>query len=139
MTNEKAIKHLEVIKGDCALVGDIRAIDMAISALSAKPELEKVMDEIHANEGKEVVIVSAEGEYIKKEDAYNCFLKWRPYMAARMDKYEKEMLELPTVSFPDREKGEQLYSDLLRVKHGTMNIDSLIDKEYREMMRGKAE
>lgn len=34
MTNEKAIKHLEVIKGDCALVGDVRALDMAISALS---------------------------------------------------------------------------------------------------------
>lgn len=47
---------------------------------------------------------SAEGEYIKKEDAINCFLKWRPYMATRMDKYEKEMSELPTYSFPDREK-----------------------------------
>ena len=77
--------------------------------------------------------LSAEGEYIKKEDAYNCFIKWRPYMATRMDKYEKEMLELPTYSFPDREKGEQLYSDLLRVKHGTMNIDSLIDKVYADM------
>lgn len=34
MTNEQAIKHLEVIKGDCALVGDIRALDMGILALS---------------------------------------------------------------------------------------------------------
>ena len=41
-------------------------------------------------------------------------------------------------SFPDREKGEQLYSDLLRVKHNTMSIDSLIDKVYADM-RGKAD
>ena len=32
---------------------------------------------------------------------------------------------------------EWVYSDLLRVKHGTMNIDSLIDKVYADM-RGKA-
>lgn len=50
MTNEKAIKHLEVIKGDCALVGDVRALDMAILALST------------------------EGEYIKKEDAISKIL-----------------------------------------------------------------
>lgn len=43
MTNEKAIKHLEVIKGDCALVGDIRALDMGILALSA---IEKIRAEI---------------------------------------------------------------------------------------------
>lgn len=38
MTNEKAIKHLEVIKGDCFNVGDLCALDMAISALSNKGE-----------------------------------------------------------------------------------------------------
>ena len=32
-------------------------------------------------------------------------------------------------------KGEWIYSDLLRVKHGTMNIDSLIDKVYADMKR----
>ena len=37
------------------------------------------------------------------------------------------------IPFEDREKGEQLYSDLLRVKHGTMNIDSLIEKVYADM------
>lgn len=51
---------------------------------------------------KNGTLLSAEGEYIKKEDAYNCFLKWRPYMATRIDKYEKEMLELPTYSFHER-------------------------------------
>lgn len=36
MTVEKAIKHLEVMKDDCALVGDLCALDMAISDLSAE-------------------------------------------------------------------------------------------------------
>ena len=51
--------------------------------------------------------------------------------------YEMNISNGKEFSFPDREKGEQLYSDLLRVKHGTMNIDSLIDKVYEDM-RGKA-
>lgn len=42
MTNEKAIKHLEVIKGNCALVGDIRALDIAISALQKNENCELV-------------------------------------------------------------------------------------------------
>ena len=83
--------------------------------------------------------VSAEGEYIKKEDAL--FKKWQ-FKFKDVDGEHwfvnvKDIENLPTYSFPDREKGEQLYSDLLRVKHGTMNIDSLIDKVYADM-RGKA-
>ena len=50
MTNEQAIKHLEVIKGDCALVGDLRALDIAISALSA--EEDNTMEWISAKVGK---------------------------------------------------------------------------------------
>ena len=50
MTREQAIKHLEVIKGDCALVGDLRALDMAISALSENKgqPLSEVLDKIRA-------------------------------------------------------------------------------------------
>ena len=77
---------------------------------------------------------SAEGEYIKKEDAIKAFEPYRGYLSRSNDtKFVEDLKNLPTVSFPDREKGEQLYSDLLRVKHGTMNIDSLIDKVYADM------
>ena len=103
----------------------VEAFDMAISALSA------------------------EGEYIKKEDvlkgvrniAYNDFTATdgeKDWFVCNLNEVHEVINSLPTYSFPDREKGEQLYSDLLRVKHGTMNIDSLIDKVYADMMRGKA-
>ena len=101
------------------------ALDMAISALSA------------------------EGEYIKKEDVIKVVQKyavdeqdgseeWRSRVNDYLCSVYQDVSDLPTYSFPDREKGEQLYSDLLRVKHGTMNIDSLIDKVYADM-RGKSD
>ena len=84
MTRERAIKHLEIIKSDCALVGDIHALDMAISALSA------------------------DGEYIKKEDALK-----RPYALWNGSEYvyvvNADYLNgLQTYSFPDsaENKGE---------------------------------
>lgn len=80
MTKEKAIKHLEVIKGDCALVGDICALDMAISALSA------------------------DGEYIKKEDAIRAFNQTCDGYIGRDKVFEyREKIRngLQTYSFPD--------------------------------------
>ena len=93
--------------------------------------------------------LSAEGEYIKKEDVIKVVQKyavdeqdgseeWRSRVNDYLCSVYQDVSDLPTYSFPDREKGEQLYSDLLRVKHGTMNIDSLIDKVYADM-RGKSD
>lgn len=44
----------------------------------------------------------------------------------------KDINRLPTYSFPDSadDNTMDIYSDLLRVKHGTMSIDSLIDKVW---------
>lgn len=75
MTNEQAIKHLEVIKGDCALVGDIRALDMGISALST------------------------EGEYIKKADILNELGDTN--MDILTDEVKEIVNGLPSYSFPD--------------------------------------
>lgn len=51
----------------------------------------------------------------------------------------KKAIELlRSVSFPESKEMKQLYSDLLRIKHDTMNIDSLIDKVYADM-RGNDE
>ena len=38
MTKEKAIKHLEILKTETALIGDMDALDMAISALKDRPK-----------------------------------------------------------------------------------------------------
>ena len=60
MTNDKAIKHLEVIKGEYALMGDIIAIDMAISALSEnKGDLisrQAVLDELEKWDWQELYL-----------------------------------------------------------------------------------
>lgn len=85
MTNEKAIKHLEVIKGDCALVGDIRALDMAISALST------------------------EGEYIKKSELLQHVTTEVLSDYQECDVIHAEEIDkLTTYSFPDsaENKGE---------------------------------
>ena len=127
MTREQIVEQLDSIVGtyeillgngvnsDILDVDDIEAIKEAISALSA------------------------DGEYIKKED----IVKYIDNMPSELTEDGRRMVrqirlkefvaELPTYSFPDREKGEQLYSDLLRVKHNTMSIDSLIDKVYADM------
>lgn len=84
MTNEQAIKHLEVIKGDCALVGDIRALDMGISALSA------------------------DGEYIKKEDAINSTYFAPTYYDPLnvLTEARDKIKELRTYSFPNSAETE---------------------------------
>ena len=99
------------------------ALDMAISALSA------------------------EGEYIKKEETaeyVDSYIQEINTGYGDVNSHTNRILrmvsdgirKMDSYSFPDREKVEQLYSDLLRLKHGTMNIDSLIDKVYEDM-RGK--
>ena len=85
MTREKAIKLIGGMKSDLSDFydyDDLTALDMAISALSA------------------------EGEYIKKEDALNiCHRACDGDMD--IDEWiEREINKLPTYSFPDREKGE---------------------------------
>ena len=87
MTREKAIKLIGGMKSDLSDFydyDDLTALDMAISALSA------------------------EGEYIKKEDAL--FKKWQ-FKFKDVDGEHwfvnvKDIESLPTYSFPDREKGE---------------------------------
>lgn len=63
MTKEKAIKHLEIIKGDCALVGEIRALDMAISALSEELSEDGTLT-VHVSDGSKVKRVFVMGENI---------------------------------------------------------------------------
>ena len=150
MTREEAIKVLEMVECHGSLTQ--KAKEMAISALSA------------------------EGEYIKKEDVINQIANVEDYVSDGkvyicLGEAINNISSMQGYSFPDREKGEithadvmaycmprhlylisksgleqlnrgkmreWVYSDLLRVKHGTMNIDSLIDKVYADM-RGKAE
>lgn len=90
MTNEKAIKHLEVIKGDCALVGDIRALDMAITALTG-------------------------GEYIKKSELLQHVVTEELSDYQECDViHAEEIDELTTYSIPDSaEEGSR------RIEHGT--------------------
>lgn len=128
MTREQIIEQLDSIVGtyeillgngvnsDILDVDDIEAIREAISALSAEGE-KKCSNCIHSAEqdgefcyecvkGNEDNFVSAEGKYIKKEDAINLYKKHQPYMATRHWEFEQELLNLPTYSFPEREKGE---------------------------------
>ena len=105
MTKEKAIKHLEVIKGDCALMGDNLALDMAISALSA------------------------EGEYIKKEDLFNKTIKrnsiWNEITNAEGKGLEEIVNDLLTYSFPDSAK-----TDTAKPEEGAELIDRRQIKWY---------
>ena len=124
MTNEEAIQRLkdgEPFDGIFDLEWDI-ALDMAITALSV-PEREKgeCSKCIHSAErdgefcyecvkGNEDNFVSAEGEYIKKEDLFAKTIdknKAWLYTTNAEGKNLKEIVEdLPTYSFPEREKGE---------------------------------
>lgn len=142
-----------------------KALDMAISALSAEPTCmieksnfsqEQYKADLQCAYDCGKASVSAEGEYIKKEDTieYLNDLFGEMYHVS-FGNVLQSIDSLPTYSFPDREKGvpeflskyegewvsadkeKQLYSDLLRVKHGTMNIDSLIDKVYADMRKEK--
>lgn len=67
------------------------------------------------------------GEYIRKADMERIL-----YSTSNAVRIGEEFLELPTYSFPDSAENNtmDIYSDLLRVKHGTMSIDSLIDKVW---------
>lgn len=82
-----------------------QAFDMAISALSADP-----CENCKENDGEccRLLFDSAEGEYIKKEDAINdrkIYALWNgsEFVYVVNADYLKS---LPTYSFPDREKGE---------------------------------
>ena len=57
-------------------------------------------------------------------------IKGNSVYAVRMEDIRK----LPSVT--PKPNLEQIYSDLLRVKHNTMNINELIDKVYADMREG---
>ena len=87
------------------------AMDMAISALSA--EGEPTEDDVHefwleAMKSSGSLADSAEGEYIKKEDALNdrkIYALWNG--SEKVYVVNADYLKsLPVYSFPDREKGE---------------------------------
>ena len=91
MNREEAIKRIEKMVEDDDELGclfirkDIEALKVAISALSA------------------------EGEYIKKEDALNKVEELKKIHFDRvvvLNKVSDGLNGLPTYSFPDREKGE---------------------------------
>ena len=97
------------------------ALDMAISALSAEPKEWNYKNiEDWANEHNIVIVsdewyqkaysaLSAEGEYIKKEDALNKVEELKKIHFDRvvvLNKVSDGLNGLPTYSFPDREKGE---------------------------------
>ena len=89
MTREEAIECLNY-QNEKFFGGQSEALEMAISALSA------------------------EGEYIKKEDALDKIVEQLPQRAYM--KYQKAIDSLPTYSFPEREKGEW-------IKHPTFHED----------------
>ena len=122
MTREKIIEHLDSIVGtyeillghgvnsDILDVDDIEAIKEAISALSA------------------------EGEYINKEDALDKIVEQLPQRAYM--KCQKAIESLPTYSFPDREKGTDgtLVYNADGHFYGVMGGDAIMER-----IRGKAD
>ena len=79
-------------------------------SVSAGGELAKVMNEVQRAKGREVIFVSAEGEYIKKSELVNRledFNKWCKDGRLQGSEFALCVIhDLPTYSFPDREKGE---------------------------------
>ena len=136
MTREEAIKRIEkMVEGDdelgCLFIRkDIEALNMAISALSAEGEekckdcitnYQRLKKEWHKlvkltypifeeySKLKKQQSGSAEGEYIKKEDALNKVEELKKIHFDRvvvLNKVSDGLNGLPTYSFPDREKGE---------------------------------
>lgn len=128
MTREEAIHILENLKPtnakssfDAYVVGN--AIAMAIEALEQEP--------------CEDCISRAEAEALFREARINL----NPKMYKSADEFNtrdlmllnaEQMIHLLPSVQPKRPQ-KWIYSDLLRVKHGTMNIDALIDKVYADM------
>ena len=90
-----------------------KALDMAISALSAEPTCmieksnfsqEQYKADLQCAYDCGKASVSAEGEYIKKEDILNELGDTN--MDILTDEVKEIVNGLPTYSFPDREKGE---------------------------------
>lgn len=106
MTREEAIAFFEDMN-ECTY-GNLEAVEMAISALSG-------------------------GEYIKKSELLQHVTTEVLSDYQECDVIHAEEIDkLTTYSFPDSadDNTMDIYSDLLRVKHGTMSIDSLIDKVW---------
>ena len=126
MTREEAIEEIKrwtpilLTSGQCTEETS-KAQDMAISALSAEEISEDGTLKVNVSDGSKVkrVLVwgdnifgglyypdSAEGEYIKKEDVIKAFDPYRGYLSRSNDtKFVEDLKNLPTVSFPEREKG----------------------------------
>ena len=62
---------------------------------------------------------------------------FRLWQMGWLDRLEKKGEEIDGLREMLAKKGEWIYSDLLRVKHGTMSIDALIDKVYADMRGDK--
>ena len=78
MTNEQAIRWLHVAKGYVGGIGIVKAIDMAITALSEEPcedaILQKICDEIDAHREKRKTMADDDW-YAGKIRGYDCAIE----------------------------------------------------------------
>ena len=147
MTREEAIAELKRYIGSDGTVPE--ELKMAISALEHHDEFMKRSYE----QGKQDALSQ---EPICDRDCEHCtwtecpiepcddaisreafITRYREWMKSEYGKIPDDdalairvIKSLPSVT---QKSGKWIYSDLLRVKHGTMNIDALIDKVWAKM------
>lgn len=159
MTREEAIKILEQFKKCLSdVVFDEKgseAWQMAIKALSQEPTSEMVhvetlrqvmwerdiaieqLHELGYELGQKIEprddavsrMALGRSKMCDGIDCYNCPF-WVIREGQRICRISEYVKDLPSVT---QKSGKWIYSDLLRVKHGTMNIDALIDKVWAKM------
>ena len=114
MNREELSRMVELLRDTAKLHQPSEEILTDVKAESFVFAMDSVLAELQKNESAEewykLILAkwdSAEGEYIKKEDAIKAFEPYRGYLSRSNDtKFVEDLKNLPTVSFPDREKGE---------------------------------
>lgn len=145
MTREEAIKILKKEMEGLVLIlekpldrnpsGTLEALDMAISALSDYDKMQKISLDL-AYENDELINkmneLSADGDCISRKDAIQALkAEGLEDLCRSLGVYPWNVIKMiPSVQPKKEDNTMDIYSDLLRVKHGTMSIDSLIDKVW---------
>lgn len=113
MTREEAISTLEMLRFPEPWEQKLskraeEALDMAISALSEN-----------------------KGDLVSRQAVIDELNKWDWQELYLPIHFKENIIDvLPSVQPKKEDNTMDIYSDLLRVKHGTMSIDSLIDKVW---------
>lgn len=87
----------------------------------------------HRSEALEMAIsaLSADGDLISRQAVLDELEKWDWQELYLPIHFKENIIDvLPSVQPKKEDNTMDIYSDLLRVKHGTMSIDSLIDKVW---------